>query len=790
MQILQINTHTEHWGLKKTPIALMLATLVSCQASATTKLQTGLDQLRSSQRVIGRTLNESDSPLWPDRNEPKEGSPNVLLIMTDDVGFGAASTFGGPIPTPTADALAEKGAKYTSFNTTSMCSPTRASLLTGRLPNEVGVGVVSTFSNGYEGYNSLIPKSAGTVAQILKDAGYNTAMFGKGDITPQWQQSQAGPFDNWPTGLGFQYFYGFLGADASQFEANLYENTTPVKPPVEPINYNLDRDIADKAITWINQQHAAAPDKPFFMYFSTAAAHAPNQAPDEWLEKFRGKFDQGWDSMRAETVALQKKLGIIPEETKDSARPNGLPLWESLPEAEQHVYSRHMEAYAAQLANADYQIGRVIDQLKKTGQYDNTLIIYIQGDNGSPEEGGPEGHLYDTSSLSGVPEAMDTRVKRIDDIGTINSFPLIQSGWGWALGAPFQWAKRYASHFGGTRNGMVIEWPNHIKSAKVNREQFHYVADIMPTILDVANVEPPKQINGVSQQPISGVSMKYTFEQPEAPSHRREQVFALGQELAFYKDGWIASTTPVHTFWDNPPKAPVQIDKRNWELYNLNEDFNQSVDLASKYPEKLEQMKALFWLNAGKHNVYPLQGLNFFDLDSRPDYRNDRKVFDYYAPAENIAASASPNPLGTSFEINAKVTLTQDNQTGALVAQGSRYSGYSLFLYDGYAYFTYKLSPLVITQVKSKHRLSKGEHTINLSFKSDEEKRRSGGEFVLSVDGHRVDKKRTEQSFWLVVDMTEGFDIGMDSVSPVDDLYTYQTSKFTGNIEKITFKIK
>ena len=351
-------------ALKKTPIALVFATIFTCQVSASTN--NSLEKLRTTQQVVGRTLSESGAPIWPTREDGPENAPNILLIMTDDVGFGAASTFGGPIPTPTADKLAETGAKYTSFNTTSMCSPTRASLLTGRLPNEVGMGVASSFPNGYEGYNSVIPESAGTVAQVLKNAGYNTAMFGKADITPQWEQSQAGPFTRWPTGLGFQYFYGFLGPDSSEFEANLYENTTPVVSSVKPVDYNLDKDLADKAIKWLNEQHAAAPDKPFMLYFSTAAAHAPNQAPDEWLEKFRGKFDAGWDQERADTVKRQLNMGIIPKGSKDASRPDGLPVWDELSKDEQKIYSRHMEAYAAQLANADHQIGRVIEQLKKT----------------------------------------------------------------------------------------------------------------------------------------------------------------------------------------------------------------------------------------------------------------------------------------------------------------------------------------------------------------------------------------------------------------------------------------
>ncbi|HBZ7326262.1 sulfatase-like hydrolase/transferase [Klebsiella michiganensis] len=779
----KIQSNLQHHVWKKTPLVLVTATVFSCQVSMAANAA-------EPQQVVGRTLSESSGPIWPAREDGPKNAPNVIIIMTDDVGFGAASTFGGPIPTPTADKLAENGAKYTSFNTTSMCSPTRASLLTGRLPNEVGMGVASGFPNGYDGYNSVIPESAATIAEILKQSGYNTAMFGKADITPQWEQSQAGPFTRWPTGLGFQYFYGFHAPNASEFEPNLYENTTPVAPPTDPVNYNLDRDLADKAIKWLVEQQVAAPNKPFLLYYSTAAAHAPNHAPNEWLAKFKGKFDQGWDVMRKKTVERQKDLGIIPKDANDAVRPEGLPLWDDLSNDEKKVFARHMEAYAAQLANADYQAGRIIDQVEKQGELENTVIFYIQGDNGAPEEGGPKGQLYDQSSISGVAEPFEERVKRIDDIGTINSYPLIPSAWGWAMNAPFPWAKRYASHFGGTRNGLVVSWPKHIKSASENRNQFHHVSDIAPTILEVANVDVPLEVNGVAQQPMTGISMAYTFAGPKAEPHRKQQIFALGEELAYYEDGWMASTTPFSTFWDKKRKPPVKIDDREWELYNLNEDFTQSKNIASQHPEKLEQMKNLFWLNAGKHNIYPLQGLNFFGQDDRPEYRRGRDVFEYTAPVENLHASAAPTPIGRSFSIDADIVVTETNQSGVLVAQGSRYSGYSLFLDDGYVYFTYKLSPLSVVQLKSRQRLNAGEHTIELTFNSDEEKRHSGGNFILAVDGKDNDKQRTDSSFWIVVDITEGFDIGMDSVSPVDDLYTYESSKFTGQIENIVFKLK
>jgi arylsulfatase A-like enzyme len=766
-------------------LALALSTFSTSIASAGQTLA----DFRAPQKVYGRTVDESSSAEWPSLPAVRKNAPNIVVIMTDDVGFAASSTFGGPIPTPTLDALAQTGARYNAFHTAAMCSPSRASLLTGRHPQAVGMGKVTNLPTGYDGYNSVIPDSAGTIADILKMNGYSTAMFGKGHITPEWELSQAGPFDRWPTGLGFEYFYGFLGAAASVFETDMIENTRHVSPHPTSPDYNVDRDIADRAISWIDEQRAIAPTKPFFIYFSTAAAHAPNQAPDEWLKRFRGQFDEGWDVLRARNVAQQKAMGIIPKDAQDAPRPATLPLWSSLSNDEQHLYARHMEAYAAQLAFADAQIGRVIEALRRDGSLANTLVVYVQGDNGAPEEGGPGGYLFDTSGFNAVSEPFDLRMKRIDDIGTAASFPLIPGGWGWAMNAPFPWAKRYASHFGGTRNGMVINWPGHIRNSEKIRSQFHHISDILPTILDVTNIEPPAEIDGVAQQPITGISMAYTFDGPDEASHRTRQVFALGEELAIYDNKWVATTKPVNTFWDKerPPRVPI--DDRQWELYDLASDYSEAKDVAAKYPERVAAMKSLFWAEAARTGILPINP-PFTDQSGRPGYATGRKKFVYTQPVRNIAESAAPSPLGTSFSINARVTIPETGGRGVLVAQGGRYAGYSFFIdEEGHLRFSYHVSPPHMARIVSDKPIPAGEHLLTAEFRSDAEKVKSGGRLTLKVDGKPVAEDRIEKTFFLLVSHNEGFDVGQDSVSPVDPSYAVGESSFNGAIKRIEFTL-
>lgn len=734
----------------------------------------------------GVTIAESPPPSWPQTPRAPAGAPNILVIMTDDVGFGAASGFGGPVPTPSFDALAHQGLRYNHFMTTAICSPTRASLLTGRNPQNVGIGYPTNWASGYDGYNSVIPKTAGTLPRILRDNGYATAMFGKGHITPEWELGPNGPFDRWPTGLGFQYYYGFLGADTSQAEPSLVENERQVAVPTGP-DYHLDGDLADHAIHWIAEEKAAEPHKPFFVYFSTGAAHAPNQAPAEWLAKFRGKFDAGWDVVRAETVARQKALGVIPADVVDAPRPANLQKWDELSASDRATYSRMMEAYAAQLAYADFQIGRVIDSLKASGQIDNTLVVFIQGDNGASAEGGFAGKMFEQSGLAGAREDPAWVAAHRDEIGGPNAYSLNPGGWGWALNAPFPWAKRYASHFGGTRNGMVLAWPGHIKDPGGLRQQVMHVSDVMPTLLDIVGIKPPAAIDGVRQQPIDGISAAYTLDNARAPSARRTQVFGIAQNLAIYHDGWVAATRPMVTPWDKARQPEIDPRQRTWELYNTAVDFSEAHDIAATNPQKLKEMVALFWKEAPKAGILPIHTSEGHQ-EGRPDPNRDRNEFTYTTRIAQFPEAVAPRIVGNSFTISADITAPAEAR-GAIVAQGGRFGGYVLFLDGGRPGFTYTLTPEYSTRILADAPVAAGLHRLELSFVLDKEAAGSAATVALRVDGVEVARGRVPQTFARVVSHSEGFDVGQDLVSPVDNSYTAATSSFSGEIGKVQFRI-
>ena len=526
--------------------------------------------------VIGRTTADSKADFPQPVSAPKS-APNVLLILTDDVGFGASSTFGGPIPTPTLDALAARGLKYSRFNTTALRSPTRAALITGREQHNAHTGIIMERSLGYPGYDSLMPKSAGTISEILRQNGYNTAWFGKKHNVPGWQSSAAGPFDLWSTGLGFEYFYGFIGGDTDQWDPTVFENTSPVEPKEALTGaakdaYNLDADLADKTIHYIEQQHSLAPNKPFFIYYAPGATHAPHHVPKDWIAKFKGKFDEGWDKLREETFARQKALGAIPANTILTPRPPNMPAWDSLDAKHKELFAHMAEIYAAFLAYDDDNIGRVIDAVKQAGELDNTLIIFIEGDNGGSAEGTLQGTSNEIAVVGhGEKESFDYLYSIKDQLGGPMHYNHMPVPWSWAFDSPFQLTKRYASHFGGTRNGMVMSWPARIKDASGLRDQFHYVTDIMPTILDAAGLTAPDIIIGVKQQPLDGVSMAYTWDDAKAKDRRTQQIFEMFGNRAIYQNGWMASTTPLVFAWEPEPKG-LTPESFNWELYNLDDE--------------------------------------------------------------------------------------------------------------------------------------------------------------------------------------------------------------------------
>src|SRR5262245_44760302 len=622
--------------------------------------------------VIGRTAKDS-KPDFPKAVTAPAGAPNVLLIMTDDTGFGAASTFGGPIPTPVLDRLAKSGLRYNQFHTTALCSPTRAALLTGRNHHSVGMANITEFATGYPGYTSVMPKSAGTVGNILEDNGYNTAWFGKHHLVPEWMQGPGGPFDQWAAGLGFEYFYGFLGGDTDQYHPALFENNRAVLPPFGDPNYILIRDLSDRAIEWIHIQRATAPGKPFFLYFAPGNSHAPHQASKEWIAKFKGQFDQGWDKVREETLKRQIAQGIAPAGTVLTPRPTEIPAWDSLSPDQKQVYARMMEVYAATVAQSDHEIGRVLDVLEASGQLDNTLVVFLEGDNGASAEGTLQGTTNEISAQF-APESVEFLVSMMDELGSDRTYNHYPVGWAHAMDTPFQWTKQVASHFGGTRNGLVVSWPRRIKAAGGIRSQFHHVIDVVPTVLEAAGIQAPRMLNGTEQKPIEGVSMVYTFDDARAPTRHTTQYFEMTANRALYHDGWIASTTPARMPWQTIGLVPGP-DEFKWELYNLAEDYSQAHDVAKENPKKLAELQALFLKEAAKYNVLPLDSsfADRMDPETRPNPMRGQTEFAYYPGMIRIPLANGPDTMSKSFRITADVEIPNGGAEGVLATAGGRF---------------------------------------------------------------------------------------------------------------------
>jgi arylsulfatase len=742
---------------------------------------------------IGRTAKDS-TPDFPKEVQAPKGAPNILVILTDDVGFGASSTFGGPIPTPTMDRLANEGLRYNNFHTTALCSPTRAALLSGRNHHSANTGVIMELGTGFPGYNSLMSKSNGTFAEILKQNGYNTSWYGKNHNVPDWQTSQAGPFDLWPTGLGFEYFYGFIGGDTSQWNPALFEGTKPIEPPHDAKNYFFDADMADHTINWMRMQHATAPNKPFLAYYATGTAHAPHHAPKEWIAKFKGKFDQGWDKVREETFARQKAAGLIPADARLTERTAGIPAWDSLNADQKKVFAHMMEIYAAALSHADHQMSRILDSITAQGELDNTLVIYIQGDNGASAEGGMQGLLNEMTAFNGIPEDMKEVIRRMDELGgptTFNHYPV---GWAHAMDTPFQWTKQVASHFGGTRNGMVISWPARIKDKGGLRTQFSSVIDIMPTLLEATGVPAPTSINGVAQKPIEGTSLVYTFDNAKAPSKHTTQYFEMFGNRAIYHEGWVAATTPGFAPWDSSAEMQGRVPKvldYKWELYNVNEDFSQANNLAAKEPAKLKELQERFWAEAEKYNVLPIENsrIDRFDVSLRPSLTRGRDEFTYFPGLVRIPEGAAPDLKNKSYQIKAEVVIPTGGAEGMLITHGGRFSGYGLYLLKGKPVFLYNLAGVARYSVAGKEALTPGNHTVVFDFKYDGGGLGKGGKGTLQVDGKTVATGRIERTLPFRVSLDETLDCGEDTGTPVSEDY-HTPFKFTGEIKKVTVYLK
>ena len=739
--------------------------------------------------TIGRTVKES-TPDFPKGVEAPKGAPNVLLILTDDVGFGASSTFGGPIQTPNFQRLADEGLRYNQFHTTALCSPTRAALITGRNHHTNASGVITEMATGYPGYNSLVPKSSGSVGEVLRQNGYNTSWFGKMHNVPDWMSSQAGPFDLWPVGLGFEYFYGFIGGDSDQWHPALYENTTPIEPYLGKPDYILDRDLADKAISWMRMQHALAPSKPWFLYYATGTAHAPHHALKDWIAKYKGQFDHGWDKVREETLARQIRLGIVPPNTQLTKRPEQIPAWDSLSADQKRLYARMMEVYAGALSHADDQIGRLLDAVKQSDQWNNTLVIFIMGDNGASAEGSLQGTTNEVATAgNGVKETLPFLLSMIDELGGPKAYNHYPVGWAHAMDTPMQWTKQVASHFGGTRNGMVISWPDRIKNKGGVRSQFSHVIDVVPTIYEAAHITPPTVLDGVQQKPLEGVSLVYSFDDPKAATRHTTQYFELVGNRAIYQDGWMASTTPLRLPWVTTAGSEANPDDFKWELYNINDDFSQSQDLAAKYPDKLKELQAAFDVEAKKYNVYPLDSsfASRADPSIRPSLTRGRSEFTYYPGMVRIPEGSAPDFKNKSWAIAAEVEIPQGGAEGVMATMGGRFGGWVLMLQDGKPQFVYSVS----NQPKHRYRIASGQaippgkHVVRFKFDYDGGGIGKGATGTLFVDGQQVAQGRIAQSIVVRFSLDETFDVGEDAGTPVvDDYESKMPFAFSGALKR------
>lgn len=709
-----------------TALALVLATQgFAAQAQA------------QAQDTAPATTSESHWKYFPKPVEAPAGAPNVLLIMTDDVGFGSSSAFGGPIATPTLDALAENGLRYNEFHTTAMCSPTRAALLTGRNSHAVATGAITNVAIDEPGYTGVIPKSAATIGRVLRDNGYDTAFFGKNHNTPIWETGPMGPFDNWPNGWGFDYFYGFNAAAMDQFRPELYENRNAVEPS-DNADYIFDKDMTDHLINWLHVQQAQKADHPFFVYLAPGTMHAPHQAPADWIAKYKGRFDMGWDRLREQIFARQKAMGIIPESAVLTPRPSVLPAWDSLSKEAQKTYAHQMEVAAAQLDYFDHQVGRIIDDLRQSGDLDNTLIIYLQGDNGASMDS-QLGNTQELQSLLGLEptEADLIRDGHLD--GTRHSYSNYNAAWAWAQNAPFPWGKQVASHLGGLRDGLVISWPDGIKNEGEMRSQFHHVIDIAPTIYEAAGVIPPKEVDGIKQQPIDGVSMVYSFDAPSAPSTRHEQYFEMLGNRSYYKDGWLASTTPGRAPFDRS-RDPIDPLKFNWELYNLTVDYSQSKDIADQYPDKLAELQADFDQAAKQNHVYPIMAdlIGRVGADKRPSLLEGKDSFTYHAGNARYPQGTFP-VLAAGWDMRASLTITGEQAQGPIVITGDEAGGAGFYLENGRPVYFYNPSTRKEHQVMlTGEALTPGEHEVTISVVADPSNGPRAAALIMFVDGQKA----------------------------------------------------
>jgi len=719
-----------------------------------------------------------------------DGAPNVVIVLIDDMGFGQSSSFGGAIRMPAADKLADEGIRFNRFHTTALCSPTRTALLSGRNHHSNNMGGITEVATAFEGNTGLTPQSCATVAEILKLNGYNTAHFGKNHETAAWEISPSGPFTHWPVYKGFEKFYGFMGGETNQFYPGIYDGTTKVEVDSEDPNYHFTEDITDHAISWMKAQKSLTPDKPFFVYFAPGATHAPHQPPASYLDKYKGEFDDGWDAYRQKTLDRQIKMGIVPEGTKLAPKPDYIKDWDKLSPTEQKVFARQMEIFAAFGEHVDDQVGRLYQSIEDLGIADNTLFIYILGDNGASAEGMANGLLNENTYFNGVAEDIDMMAANLDKLGTRESYGHFAAGWAVAGNTPFKWTKQVAGNFGGTRNGLIMVWPGKLKQTDVIRDQFCHAIDIVPTILEAAHVPEPVSVNGVEQKPIEGSSMLKTFDDPKTPEFHHTQYFEIAGNRAIYQDGWVAST--VHKApWEDGPRGKLVDDK--WELYNVNEDFSESTNLAADNPEKVEELKQLFMDEAVKYHVLPIDDRTIERFDpataGRPDLMNGRKSLTVYEGMSGMLENAFINIKNTSSKFTTEVEV-KPGANGVILAMGGLFGGYSLWVDKGKPVFTYNWVGLKQYDVNSSKALSAGKHTIEFEFAYDGGGMGKGGNGTLFIDGEKVGEARIDNTNGNMFSLDEGADIGFDEATNVSRRYKVGDNKFNGKINYVTIAVE
>jgi arylsulfatase len=729
----------------------------------------------------------------PPRFEVKAptGAPNVLIVLIDDMGFGQSSAFGGPIHMPTVDRLANSGLRYNQFHTTALCSPSRMALLTGRNHHMGNTGSIMETSTAFPGNTGQRPESVAPLAMMLRYNGYTTAAFGKNHETAAWEVSPSGPTDRWPTRSGFDKFYGFMGGETNQWAPAIYDGMTKIEVPNDP-NYHFMADMTNQAINWMQYEKSLTPDKPFFIYFAPGATHAPHQVPKEWIAKYKGKFDQGWDKLREETLARQKRLGVVPADTKLATKPEAIKDWDKLTADEKKLFARQMEVYAGFGEYTDTEIGRLVKAIEDMGQLDNTLIFYIVGDNGASAEGGMNGMFNEMTYFNGVSETVQEVLKHYDELGGPNTYGHYAAGWAVAGNTPFCWAKQVASNYGGTRNGMVIHWPKGFKAKGEVRSQWHHIIDIAPTILEAAALPEPKVVNGITQTPIEGVSMLYTFSDAKGTDRHLTQYFEIFGNRAIYSDGWLAGT--VHRApWEPKPRATLENDK--WELYDTRADFSLASDLAGKNPEKLKEMQQLFIEEAVKYSVLPIDDRVFERINAalvgRPDLMAGRTSLTVHEGMIGMSENVFINTKNRSHTITAELQVPKGGAKGVILAQAGRFGGWSLYLKDGKPTYTYNFLGLKRFTIAAKQPVPAGKSTIRFEFAYDGGGLGKGGTGTLFVNGKQVAQGRIERTQAMIFSADEGADVGEDGETPVVEDYGVPAPyRFTGKIDKVTIELK